>query len=338
MENRELEAQLMSGTLPLYLRGEAQQQKLDREFNDLCEDIEQFNLKLELNYYQPSSPRETAELHASIVRSLDNRWSFFGDDLVVMGTFTADAFYKDTYNFSAVPQKQQGMVTAESQGFDVNAEDGKPPRVALTFLKKLPEMYVGHTRIEPTAVIYADPAEVSLSYATKPKSEELLPYQLQLKEQLLVYDGLARLLLDDERSQFFRLTHSQQRRALTSIQEPASRACVLPGGPAQISAHVPEVYLRMNESPYGFKTVPQSPYRPYSLFGSLDSAAFINQALVDTRRITSRDELIEPDSGLCVVIRTEPDRSDKRLEPHQFAYIPVRQLNQDTYYLDSSAS
>lgn len=282
------------------------QRSVDELLVGLQDQIDVVNFRLGL--LEPDDDEALDKVGFEAIGELDRQWPFHNHDFAVQG-----CWYGKRVDASAQGirysdlEKTEAFQTATSDGFGISMREDGTPFIGLGFHIDGFSGGSNHYRYRFEIVNVADPREISMTYV-RPPHDFASALAANAHKSLLLYDNLLRIHLGDK-SDFFRVSRRRQHRFVTNLLDDANNEITAPGTSIQASMKRLKVaYVRTDIStPYGYdKLTPNADKKAFKLGGMVLGVTMLEKELLENHKIASAQQLIDPESGLCLIV--DPDR------------------------------
>lgn len=308
----------------------SKQHELDTVLAGVSEEVDMWNLVLEeaSRSADADKGRALGGIAQEAISSLDGKWPFHGDYIHVSGKWYEPEFSLEDTSMSFPMHEADAFSIVQSNGFGVLEKQNSTPTVGLSFMfADLPLMSAaiqGHLSL----LTYADPKEVSLYYIRPRETPARLSDIEQFSQKLHYYDQLVQLHYHSEDSEFYRKSAKKQKKFLTEVIDTVSDTLPAPefGEPAECNQiEAPYVYRRITKaSGSEWERISSSDQQPILLAGKIDGIGILESNMLEQNiPLRSSLQLIDPEAGLCLVLRVEqcsiPDTFN-----NQPVYVPLQ--------------
>ncbi len=301
------------------------QQAVDELLEQLQDKIDVINFQLGL--VEQDDDQAIQAISVEAVNELDQQWPYHHHDFAIQGSWYGKGVTVDDAGIKYLDiEKNDAFQTATSDGFGISRREDGTPFVGLGFHAG---GFVGgsnHYRFKFDLVTVADPREISMTYV-RPPHDFASTLAADARGRLLLYDDLLRLHLSDA-SEFFRTSRRRQHRFVTNLLDDANNDITAPG--ATMRAYVKRLkvaYVRTDMStPYGYdKLTPKPNKKGFKLGGLVLGVTMLEKDILEDHSITSAADLIDPKSGLCLIIDSEQEKVAGKKRPGVIL-VPVRHI------------
>lgn len=303
--------------------------ELDTVLTAVSEEIEFWNLRFEQMAKDESEQGQMAlnTLAAEAISSLDQQWPFMGDHIHVSGSWYVPDINITPTSINFPPARQEAFSIVESNGFAIFDETGAAPKVGLSFEIATVPIVSAMAQTKFSFLAYANPSEVSLYYV-RPGADNLQATDLgEFGDKMTLYDSLLHLSYNNDNSDFYRKSIARQKHFLQGIADAVSDTLPSPElGQGAVCNQVDVPYFWRHVQDHRGYTWQKVAAEDGSMLlsGDIMGIGILELSELDTGRpIRSRSDLVDPDAGLCLIMRIEqptiPDTFNNAP-----VYVPLR--------------
>lgn len=307
------------------------QNELDRIMETLSDEVEMWNLRMAERalVHDENMAIEIADMAQQATISLDEKWPFMGDYIHVSGTWHVPKVQIGYTGFEFPMEKKEAFTIVQSNGFSVCESEDSAPKVGLSFVVNQVPIMSAAIQGNMTLLTYADPSEVILMYARPQTLVSEYSTQLdRLGESITYYDSLLMLHYHNQHSEFYKKSAKQQKKFLDQVVDGISDALPSPGiGEAAICEQIttPYIYRRVESNGKRFwQKMTAKDGELLMMAGTIDGVGILEVPELDSgKAYRSRDELVDPYAGVCLVLRVEQSSIAHDFN-NQPVYVPLR--------------
>ena len=312
---------------------ERMQAAFDKELDHILEELIVWNFRLATAYTEDAvtGGQTCAQLALEARNSLDEQWSYYGDWVMVSGFWDVNRPEVTTRGILFNETRDEPVFSpAMSNGFEVEFKEDSAPELGLSFkigTMALVNKYV-HGNVE--ALAFARPEKAAFSFARK--AAEFESPKEELIDAVHYYDGLLKLYTH-EPSDFYRKPARQQQQFFEKIIDNLTETITAPPYVTLCQyAEVPYLYRRGNQpSPDGSGLsleYIEADGESVILSGTVKGVTILETLYGADAPLRSKDDLIDPDAGICFVISaSEGSLDDDQVDERDFI-VPARLIKE----------
>lgn len=309
-----------------------QQRELEAGMPRMQHLVDMANLKL--GFTSITTMTEASEAAEPLIEQLNYEWPFMNHVFAIRGQW-----YGKKYDFSDVDnaiymsdiEVQSALCAAPSNGFGVSRKANGDYFVGPSFIVGSITNLGPHENVSFDVIKVADVREVELQYVSSPNESREALGKLA-KPTLKAYDKLYREMVSDDIG-FYAQDHTGQKQLVSDIIDEANAALTAPlVTVSTIMQQVSGAYFRSTASVDGYtKLEPIRNRKTFSLHGVLLGVTILDVDVLDQKRLTGKQDLIDVDAGICAVVDPVNSRVGNHVNSGNIL-VPVQNIGRLAFY------